>query len=106
MRRFFQQAIKLVQKEGDQLGAEPQVAVAEIGGGDLAQEGDQNGVVADTQNANDFVGEVEKVRFDGGEEFGVEVVDEVVEEGAEGGVAVGDGGVQVFDVGFGEVGFR
>jgi len=34
------------------------------------------------------------------------VVDEVEEEGDEGGVAVGDDSVQVFDVGFGELGFR
>lgn len=34
------------------------------------------------------------------------MVGEAEEEGDKGGVAVSDDGVQVFDVGFGELGFR
>ena len=39
----------------------------------MAQKGDQNGVVADGQNVDHFLGEPEQLRFGGVEKFGVEL---------------------------------
>ena len=70
----------------------------------MAQKGEQNGVVSNPQNAQSLLSNPECLCFDGSKKFGEEGVNDAVKEGEEGGVTVGDDSVQVFDVGYGEMG--